>query len=90
MNDEPVNVKWQDKMARHGPAVRLQAELRSARYTPSNVRPDEAMQVLTQYFYLGTDREGCMAPASAARQWQVCCSHNGDPPPDPSPTIASL
>ena len=40
MNKEPINTEWQEKMKR---------------YTATNVRPDEAMQTLEQYFYLGSD-----------------------------------
>ena len=40
MNDEPVNVKWQEAMMK---------------YTAENVRPDEAMGTLEPYFYLGSD-----------------------------------
>ena len=42
MGKQEVNTKWQNAMKR---------------YTASGVRPDEAMQELTHYFYLGTDQQ---------------------------------
>jgi L-rhamnose mutarotase len=41
MGETAINPRWQDAMKK---------------YTAENVRPDEAMVVLDQYFYLGTDR----------------------------------
>jgi L-rhamnose mutarotase len=40
MDQMEVNARWQEAMKK---------------YTASGVRPDEDMQVLEQYFYLGTD-----------------------------------
>lgn len=41
MAETEVNARWQDAMSK---------------YTPANVRPDEAAGTMEHYFYLGTDR----------------------------------
>lgn len=41
MGETEVNSRWQEA---------------ALKYTPDNVRPDEAMAVLTNYFYIGDDR----------------------------------